>query len=148
LPPFRLRFLKLESLFKAQVSHNVNSNIRILCNALFFLHANTYETYNLNFHVNLFLKFSAFFAPLPPGVARTRCYAAGLALGLGLVIRLGNYLINYSLMTSLPVVTSADPLFTRGQVLHLNPIPNSEPNRISNLSPILIHIFNPKPNPR
>ena len=30
LPPFRLRFLKLESLFKAQVSRNVNSNISIL----------------------------------------------------------------------------------------------------------------------
>jgi len=36
------------------------------------LHANTYETYNLNFHV-IFFKCSAFFAHLPPLASAARC---------------------------------------------------------------------------
>jgi len=52
-------------------------------NALFFSHANRYETYNLNFHVNFFLIFGVFrpFAapskcrPVRPAPPVPRCYA-------------------------------------------------------------------------
>ena len=73
LPPFRLRFWKLESLFKVQVSvvaQDTEDPTRCSCDALFLSHANTHEIIQSEFSRE-FLK--TIFACLPPLASAARC---------------------------------------------------------------------------